>query len=376
MLKNTIGCNGQRYTLLNINYKLKVKQVKMKGLYILCKKAKGIMTLCLCIAGFFAACPETGKAQGGIEVFNYVSKTAGQVTASQTGLKVFPNREIEYVLEVRNLSTSGEAFSSGVVEVKIPYYANFYQAEAAYFQLAAGTDPVYNPVTRLITWNLSSIPAPTTTDSLFATLTYTLVSSQDCYALKATCVKEITVTGKFQGSGTSSSGVPFKYGERTPLVSPTLTPTVVTLDAASFISSYCDANGFDYREYVYLEEAGATIPVSDINADFPLGAKFYDTINTTTGANDIAGAIEYTPSNGFPKSPPEKSSYFAWSANNCWQKFYINVLDTSDIVFCAHETLDKARAWSDDWDALDVGKWYLGTESNLKSEEIANLSTR
>ncbi len=348
----------------------------MRNLYfILPERRKKAITVFLFMIGLFIFLPGISNAQG-IQVFNYVSKIGGHITSSQENLDVLPEQEIEYILELRNVST--ETFSGSVIEVSVPYYANFHSLDVVYYQGTIGTAPVYVPGDNVIRWNLSSVPG-LGTDDLLAKLTYTLVSSHDCYALNSTCEKEITVTGSFTGTGSTSGSVtaPFVYGYRNVIQTPTTTPVKITIDASAFVAD-CNNADQQYRQYVYLEDltSGATIPVSDISSNYPSGSKYYDTINTTTGL-PVTGSVEYT-STGFPKSAG-KGSYYAVSPSNCWQKFFINVLDTSDIVFCAGETMDKAVVWASDWDAVksNSGNWYLGTEmvSNLSARELALADT-
>jgi len=90
------------------------------------------------------------------------------------------------------------------------------------------------------------------------------------------------------------------------------------------------------------------IPLADVLSYFPPSALFYDTINTSTGA--VIGS----PLASFPRTAG-KRTYFAWSSNSCWQRFIINVLDTSNIVLCAGETLENAVVWASDWDAIAAG---------------------
>ncbi len=358
-------------TLNNFLLRNRIKLSHMRNLYSVLARHRGRAIVALWMMVFITS-SAIGNAQGStsIEGYNYISKIGGHIISSQENLTVLPNQEIEYVLELRNVST--ETFSGSVIEIKIPYYANFHSMSAVYYQGTTGTDPVYTPGDSVIRWNLSSIPGLGTED-LLAKLTYTLVSSQDCYALNATCDKEITVTGTFKGTGTTSGQitVPFVYGYRNVIQSPTNIPTEITIDASSFVAN-CISSGQEFRQFVYLEDLslGATIPVSDISSNYPFGSRYYDTINTSTGL-PISGSVEYTSSNGFPKSAG-KNSYYAVSSSDCWQKFFINVLDTSDIVFCAGQTLEDAVAWANDWDAVvaNSGKWIFG------GSVINDLSTK
>jgi hypothetical protein len=340
----------------------------MKSLYFIFQvfqeRTKEIIAVFLCLTALFVCLPNIGKAQGQkIEVFNQVLRVAGHLTSSQENLTIKPNREIEYVLELRNLSS--ETFTNSTIEIKLPYYAGLYNNNMIvdYYHATTGSTPAYDPVNRVITLVISYIPVPANSDSLLVRLTYVLVSSNDCYALNANCETEITVTGEFRGTGSSTPTVtePFVYGYRNALQQPTTTPTKVTINDPDAVCL-----GQDFREYVYLE-GPTTIPVSDISADYPPGAKFYDTIDIANQGALLGSATEYNISNGFPKTVGYRAYYARYErsvSDTCWQKFFINVLDTSDIVFCAGENIERAVVWASDWDAIvtNSGKWYLGTE--------------
>jgi membrane carboxypeptidase/penicillin-binding protein PbpC len=321
----------------------KININKMRNLYSnLVKHRIGAFVALMMMV--FIVHSNVGKAQG-IEVCNYVSKTSGHVVSSQSNLSVEHNREVEYVLELRNASSI--AYTNSVIEIAIPYYADFYSIDTTIYRgTTAGTAPYYDASTRVITWDISSIPAAVL-DTLLAQLVYTLVSSNDCYVLNSSCEKAIAVTGKLTTS--SMVIIPFVYGYHGSTLP---TPVKVTIDAAAFLSTCTD----QYREYAYFEGSTA-IPVSDISDDFAIGATFYNTIDEGTGAPT---GTNYT-ATGFPRTTAARNMYYACFANNCWQKFYINVLDTTDIVYCAGDTMKDARVWISDWDEIvsSSGKWLF-----------------
>ncbi|MDR0603448.1 MAG: Ig-like domain-containing protein, partial [Bacteroidales bacterium] len=334
----------------------------MRTLYfILQGRVKGFLPIFFYIVGVFIFFQNTGKAQGvDLKVVNYVEMLEGHTLSTQNGLLIPPNREIVYVVEVRNATSTSETFSNVTIEIAIPYYAEVYAYDSVdYYHGTKETSLSYS--NKVITWKFTDVPGTQHQDTILAKLVYTLVSSNDCYALRNKCDKEIAVEGKYSGEGSdlgTFSDEPLAYGYHG---SSSSNPVVVTFNAAlvtSFLSKYCD--GKDYREYVYLE-GSTNIPVSDISDDFPAGAKFYDEINETTG---VPTEPDLTLT-GFP-STPARNEYYAWSSNTCWQKFYINVLDTTGIVYCAGEKMNDVVAWTEDWEEFNTtaisSGWYLGTE--------------
>ena len=304
-------------------------------------------------AGLLVVLPNSSKAQSsvsGVLVYNYIAKIGGHVVSTQSGLNVLPGQEIEYQVAVYN--TSGNSSGSRVVKIPIPYYADYYG-----LSYSGGTA---NLVGDTIVWNLSISNQGTTPppSAPAATLTYTLVASQDCYALNATCATEVIVTGSISGSSAyfyydypPVSGAAHPGGNNT-------TGDTVTINTSAFLSANCA--GKQNREYMYLE-GSTTIPVSDISADFPKGSQFFDTADVSFT----------TPLGSFNKSVPAKRAYIARLSSGCWQKFYINVLDTTSNIFCAGENLSKARYWISDPDAINAGSgdWYLnGTSVNLSQQ--------
>ena len=321
----------------------------MREIYTKRRKTIGVLAFAI---GLFAGAPIMSKAQS-VEVYGYVSKVKGQIVSSQDTLKVLPGQEIEYVVEIRG--SVSQNYSAAAVTISLPYYADFYGidgTDTVYYGGAGGTDLFYDPVTQTLVWNGLTIPTAVNNGDLLARLTYTVVSSQDCYALSASCgKKEIVIEGSLTGMGSTT----FKYGYYGG-VSTTVPDTVTIVDIPTFLaSSPCD--GQPNRQYVYLEDPSGTttIQIADIEADFPLGADFYNEIDEITGI-----PISGSPLVSFPKDWGKDSGYAVFEGN-CWQKFYVNVLDTSNYTFCAGEKLDKAMAWASDWDAVvaNSGDWYL-----------------
>jgi len=318
----------------------------MRNKYINIMRGKKIAAF-LFAAGLLAGLPNGSKAQD-VALYNYVTKKGGQIVASQIGLEVFPGQEIEYVLEIRSSGT--QSYTNSTVTINLPYYADFHSivdTEYLHGTTAGGSTLDYNPINRVIEWKISSIPNASSGD-LLAKLTYIVVSSQDCYALRAACDLDIVITGGFVSGATTT---PLLYGHYGNSGS---TPDPISIDTVGFMKNCI---GSPFREYVYLEDLSGTdkVLLSYIADDFPLGTVFYDTLDD--------GAVIST-SNilaNFPKNVPGKTAYFALSPDGCWQKFYINILDTIPQVFCAGEKLEKVVVWTSNWDAFvaGTGEWLL-----------------
>ena len=306
----------------------------------------------------FVAFTMVGKAQSNSVIgYNYITKIGGQIVSTQTSLKVFPGQEVEYELVIYNTDVTTNTGSE--VKIVIPYYANYHSAVTT-----DGTAGYISGDT--ILWTLPSLAAQGANPVLpAARLTYTLVSSHDCYALSTTCINEIMVEGNIYNQNILLVNGVFYY-DYAPLSGGSHTgiyntlPVTVSIDAAAFIID-CITAGKQVRQFVYLEDntVGATIPVTNISDYFPIGSLFYDTIDMS---NDVAlgSSIQYNSVNGFPKTAG-KRSYYALLPGECYHKFYINVLDTTDITFCAGYTLEDAVVWASDWDAISggVGQWIF-----------------
>ena len=339
--------------------KNKIDLKMIRSFYLKLKNHGGIAKATLWLMVFITSLV-VGNAQTTVTGYQYVSKIGGHIISSQSSLNVLPGQEIEYVVE---LYKTAAISSTPRVAIGIPFYASFYSMHADYYQ---GMSEVgLQRVGDSIVWNISNISS--VTSGLFAKLTFTLVSSSDCYELNAACDKEITIAGNIT---IPAAGTSYLYGYSPPSVqTPSSTPVRIDIDDASFLSA-CALSGRDFRQFIYLEDIlGTPIPLSDVNPYFPTGASFYTSINTTTGV-PIGTALA-----SFPRTVG-KNTYYAHVANNCWYKFFINVLDTTNITFCAGETLEDARVWVSDWDAIanNVGKWVFGVDSINPLTKVLSLS--
>jgi len=347
MKKLTLNNSNNRYSVTK-----KLSDKIMNSLLVKKKRNNAILSL---IVGLMVLIPSVIEAQS-VVGYNYINRIGGNIVTTQTSLTVQPGQEVEYIIEVYNVSASTPF--ARTIKIAVPYFADYHSATPS-----TGTVNFISGDT--IEWNTGNLNTAQGTITPAATLTYTLVASTDCYALNTVCTKDITVIGSLWNAGIVQASS-INYGYYGGAFSST--PTAVGLNSGAYVSANCTSVGL--REYVYLENKtlGATVPTTDIADDFPIGAQFYDTINTTLGTP--IGA----PLSGFRVDTARKRTYFAHTSNNCWEKFYINVLDTSVLIFCEGEFLDKAVVWASDWDAfkngMAGGKWLFGTAN----EEIDPLT--
>ena len=314
-----------------------------------------------------------------IEPYNYVSKIAGSTVFDQENLTVLPGQEVEYVLEIRNIGN--EPFTNSLVEIPIPYNTVYHSSSAEYFSPITGGALTYSAQNNLITWEIDGDFPVQEGAPLLARLTYTVVTTTDCYVLNGNCNKGVAIQGYFSGQGVLS-GTEFDHIEfthdyevvgachRTPVTD----PTEITFNFAGYVSDNCPSN-ITFRTFVYLEDpesSNAVIPVSEVQPYYPSDAVFYDKIDESTG-DPAPDATEYTFADAFPREAGTTTYYAVYKVlgENCWQKFYINVL-AIEATLCEGETLDNIVVWFPDEDAVDITRflWYLYTPDRLDSVSI------
>ena len=317
----------------------------MRFFYVNLCRCKAVAKLALLLAVFFTPFV-VGNAQNSVTAYQYVTKIGGHIVSQQgSNFGVFPSQEIEYVVELYKTAAGSV---TPKVEISIPFYANFYGMNAVYYKgTSVGVGGLTLQGDSLIIWDISTISGLNVGDTI-AKLTFTLVSSHDCYALNIDCNKEIIVVGEIT---VPSSGTAYEYDY--PSHNPSGTSsTPVVIDATSFLAANC--GGKEFREFMYLEDKTNPIPLSEISPYYPQGAVFCEDIDDDTG--DPIDVVS-----DFPKDVPGKYAYYAYLSPGCYYQFFINVLDTTDITFCDGEKLEDARVWVSDWDAIEAGsgQWTL-----------------
>jgi hypothetical protein len=134
--------------------------------------------------------------------YTYVSKIAGQIVTSQTGLTAKPGDEIEYEVVVAYYS-SGSVPSNRSCTIPIPCYVNYHSVSAD-----TGTI-VYNNqkdtiryVPPMFTLSASALPY------IYGKITFTLVATENCYLLRANCGNRVIATQLLPWADYVSYGYP------------------------------------------------------------------------------------------------------------------------------------------------------------------------
>lgn len=263
-----------------------------------------------------------------IDPYNYVNKIDGIEVNTQENLVVTPGKEIEYVLDVRNVGN--EPFTKAYIDIPIPYNATYVDASAIYYPGITGTIS-FDKSTNDLRWEFTS-DLPTLPDMpVLATLTYKIKATDDCFILDGHCLNGITIQGYLSGEG-AISGETFDKVELVHeyeqvgdcFYRPITDPTVIEVDASGFDCS--SVTGF--RTFVYPEELGnlSGIPLDEIRTYFPSDVRFYDKIDESSG-DPTPDATEYTDANPFPKQIGLNYYYATYTVLDikCWQRFSIHV---------------------------------------------------
>jgi|GEM_PF-1861041 len=219
-----------------------------------------------------------------------------------------PGDTVTYQLVVKNLGA--EAIEDADFGVAIPFTTSFLDMNVNYY-LNSGNRPTPSfdstlGVNGMIHWGvIDEIPRPTANQSdTFATLTYRLIATTDCYVLmNPICAPSVIVDGFANGIGQISREViehlPFISGyvmDGTCQGAPKTTPVELTIDAVQYVSDNCGADE-TVLKYLFCEATGTgTVPLTDnILNKYPAGSKFYND-NPSVNQN----AVEFTVATGMP----------------------------------------------------------------------------
>ncbi len=252
--------------------------------------------------------------------------------------EILPGGELEYKIEIANQGT--EAINNFVLDIPVPYTTTFVSCSATYHSVLSPTpvQPIYNASTNSIVWNIGTLPDPLTTpgidqNTVLATMTYTLKASEDCFVLSnPNCTPAVELTGTSSGvgatSGASFANIPMITGYQDyPCTGEPITePLNTTIDATAFINSNCNGGaGYKTRNLYFCVTSGDNIPFEDVSANFPLGCRFYNDIDTEN-VEPTPTATEYTAATGFPSD--QTGIYYALPPdinNKCYWQFTINI---------------------------------------------------
>ena len=265
------------------------------------------------------------------------------------GAPVLPNDEMEFEMEVTNRGSEGVNGLEYVLP--IPYTTNFESASDFYVSGISGnvTYDITRGATGAIVWNIDNVPLQSNKDSVLAKLTYKLKVTTDCSILSSPpCPPYIINEGVLTGTGAESGIIltnnRFSIGYREyPCDDEPVYGNMTTLiDVSEFVATNCDAGaGYGKRTLYYCTVSGATIPFNVVENNFPVGTKYYDTIeffeDPETGmmTNIVIPtdtAVQYTEASGFPNVPG--MSYYAIPPglmNTCYWEFEIVTVSDFEI---------------------------------------------
>ncbi len=234
-------------------------------------------------------------------------------------LSAEPGEEIEFEVEIRNLGT--EPVDNFTIAIPIPYTSTFVNGseDVTVFFSPLPTpnnlffDPNAGPTGSII-YDMGTLPLPADPTELLASFRFTLRATDNCAILsEPSCTNEIPVTGTVSGNGAitgfSVLNAQLITGYQTDgiCIGEPITDAITTLIdvPANFLVDNCTddeiAANFDFCD------TDATVPVSAIAAEFPVGTRFWNEFPVT------GSSTEYTTT--FPSTPGSVSTYFATPPN-------------------------------------------------------------
>lgn len=275
--------------------------------------------------------------------------------------EVYPDSEIEYVLEVRN--KGNEPLRDLLINLSIPYTTIFKEIKSVEYFDINGNSCVFNPTlgpAGSIVWDIGDVPLyDDNKDFLFARLRFSVTVTDDCNILASSdeCQPEAIVYGSSSGFG-ALTGTPFSdkgfiYGYlKHPCTSdPNPNPPRISIVVAEQCSESSGSSDRDIRTCV---ENGGIVPYSEVIGSFPNGVNFYNTVDPQTGKAP-EGATRYTATTGFPVGNGAPEYFYAIPTNPftiCYWRFKISVLDfptfnTTNAVICEGDSVNLSDLVTD-----------------------------
>lgn len=290
-----------------------------------------------------------------------LSNTTINGSAPTPGMQVLPGDEIEYKVEIKNKGT--EPILDARLVIPIPFTSEFIPGsivQNAYLPAFAAGTPYYDPnegATGSIVWDINFLPLfPADIDLLLADLSFKLKATEDCSVLvNANCEPKIVILGGYISGTGMISGTDYSL----PLIQgyqqegncqgePNTDPIEINIDAQDYINDNCTGVTVE-RDFFYCSFEGNSIPVSEIEAEFPPGSRFYDSYPVT------GSTTEYTSTNPFPATLGT-TTYYAIPPGDpsCHYIFTIatssvtTTPSTNDEVYCLNETATPLTAQTTD----------------------------
>ncbi len=168
-------------------------------------------------------------------------------------------------------------------------------------QIPAPNDPapIYDNVTKTITWDIGDMPIPMNEEDILAHFCFQLTATTNCDLLVA-CANAIPITGYSSGEGRISeqefNDKPFiqSYSIATPGCPgiPVREPISVHIDGVQYVMDHCDATAGMREVTIQADPSG--YPVSNIAGSFPVGMRFFSDCPADENSD------EYDDMNPFP----------------------------------------------------------------------------
>ncbi|WP_164124241.1 hypothetical protein, partial [Sphingobacterium luzhongxinii] len=228
-------------------------------------------------------------------------------------LTLSPGQELIYTLTIKN--TGAEAINNAVVNIPMPYTGIYVSSSGVGSSgFIPANQPVFNPVTGMLTWNLGTLPK-IAGDPVLATMTYKFRVTDDCYVLTNNeCPAYMIVDGGVSGTGANSQASlgdagNFIFGRNSGGAvcenSVITSPTGIKVNPGS----NCSGTEFQNKTILFCESdvVDNKIPVSVIRNQFPAGTRFYSGINPGTFQGT---GTEYNNDTPFPGTPGSEITYY------------------------------------------------------------------
>ncbi|WP_452219333.1 HYR-like domain-containing protein, partial [Lacinutrix undariae] len=294
----------------------------------------------------------------------YIPVSEGLLSASSINgnpptypLEVVPGDIVEYNVEIRNKGT--EPIVDGKLVIPIPFTSNYVYSSLSYNEfhsLFQGNPPYFDPnegATGAIVWDFSYLPLNSTDiEMILADITFELEATTDCSILiNDNCEPKIVILGGYiEGTGEIS-----KVDYQLPLIQgyqedgncqgePNTDPIAVSIDSEQYILDNCTGISVE-RDFYYCSITGNSIPVSEVEANFPPGSLFYDSYPITSST------IQYTDTTPLPATIGLNTYYAIPPGNSTCNYIFtieINEIETTpevaNISYCFEETASPLTA--------------------------------
>ncbi len=251
-------------------------------------------------------------------VMNQINTTGTSYADQKT---VAPGDTMTYKVNITN--DGNEAVLNTKIEIPVPFNATYVtnSISATYDASLTGATTTFDPANQKIVINLGTLPvAPTTNpNKIFATITYKLKATSDCYYLKNTntCLRNIAIQGTVTGTG-AITGVAVNKKTISGYMGGTCTQNPITSATTSTIvvpASYTACNNYTITtpNLRICPGTATSIAATTIRNLLTLPSSITYVFNS---ASDGSGTV-YNDNNPFPVS------------NGTYYAVPVNTIDTS-----------------------------------------------